>query len=100
MTDLDFEGFDWDAGNSTKSHKKHGISQEAIEAFFANEPEIIEDPRHSSQERRWLAVGRGEDQRWLIVAFTLRSKAGKKTLRPISARYMHAKEAKRHEKRH
>lgn len=33
----------------------------------------------------------------MFVAFTLRVKAGLRLIRPISARYMHAKEAKRYE---
>ncbi|MCB1555787.1 MAG: BrnT family toxin [Alphaproteobacteria bacterium] len=44
-------------------------------------------------EPRYIAVGL-INRRPAFVAFTLRSRNGKRLARPISARYMHAKEAK------
>ena len=100
MTELDFGGFDWDEGNSTKSSRKHGVTSEAIEALFHANPFVMGDPRHSGDEKRFLAVGQAGTGRWLVVAFTLRSRQGVKLIRPISARYMHAKEASRYEDLH
>lgn len=98
MSNIDFEGFDWDEGNETKSLQKHGVTQDAIEALFASDSFIMDDPRHSAQEHRLLAVGITKEGRWVVVAFTFRTVAGKKSIRPISARYMHDKEVKRYEK--
>lgn len=98
MTEFHFDRFDWDAGNETKSQQKHGVSKETVEGLFRNNPHFSDDPRHSGQEQRILAIGVSREGRWMVVAFTIRSKGGKRFLRPISARYMHAKEVKRYEK--
>jgi len=98
MTEFHFDRFDWDTGNESKSLKKHGVSKETVEGLFRNSPHFAEDPRHSGQEHRILAIGVSSEGRWMVVAFTIRSKGGKRFLRPISARYMHAKEVKRYEK--
>lgn len=100
MTELNFGGFDWDEGNSSKSLKKHGVGMEAIEALFDASPTVIDDPRHSERENRHLAIGQIGAGRWLLVAFTYRVKQGVKLVRPISARYMHAKEVGRYERLH
>lgn len=97
---LIFDRFDWDEGNSTKISKKHGIDIEAIEALFHANPLVLDDPRHSGLERRFLAVGQTSAGRWLLVAFTLRFRQDVKLIRPISARYMHAKEISRYENVH
>lgn len=87
-------GFDWDAGNEKKC-QKHGISTKAIEAFFKQKQIFIApDSKHSSEEQRYLAVGRAPNDRPMIVAFTLRDLR----IRPISARYMHKKEVEKYEK--
>jgi uncharacterized DUF497 family protein len=93
-----YGGFDWDNGNATKNLAKHGVRAAMIEALFNREPLIAEDPRHSRLERRLLAVGQLEAGRWLLVSFTVRLRNGVPLIRPISARYMHAKEVKIYEK--
>jgi uncharacterized DUF497 family protein len=74
--------FEWDAGNSTKSEKKHGFSIEQIESMFASEivfaGRIIE-PAH--EEDRYLLIGKiGE--KIVTLVFTRRGQL----LRPISCR--------------
>ena len=98
MAELDYDNFDWDKGNATKNLAKHGVSKETIEAFFRNKPILAEDPKHSNKEQRQLAVGRTEDGRWMVASFTIRIKDGQRLVRPISARYMHAKELSDYEK--
>jgi uncharacterized protein len=98
MAELDYDNFDWDKGNATKNLAKHGVSRETIEAFFRNKPILAEDPKHSETEKRQLAVGRSEDGRWMVVSYTIRIKDGHQFVRPISARYMHAKEVSDYEK--
>ena len=91
-----FDGFDWDDGNRGKC-RKHGLSIEEIESVFDNEPGVYADSHHSMSEQRLRAIGRNDDGRSVFVAFTIRRVGGKSLIRPISARYMHAKEIKRYE---
>ncbi len=89
-------GFDWDAGNRDKC-QKHGVTLGEIEAVFKHPHYLAPDPRHSSQETRYLAIGRGGASRPVFVAFTLRERDGGTYIRPVSARYMHRKEIEHHE---
>lgn len=88
-------GFDWDAGNWPKCGK-HGVSQESIEQVFGA-ARLAPDVRHSQQEPRYIAVGRTAHGRPMFVAFVLRVRDGRLLIRPLSARYMHAREASRYE---
>ena len=90
-------GFDWDSGNLFKNEAKHDLSREVIEAFFHGTVFVSPDLAHSTKEDRFLAIGRDENGRPMVVAFTFREKSGSKLIRPISARYMHAKEARKYE---
>ncbi|MBI5428045.1 MAG: BrnT family toxin [Nitrospinae bacterium] len=90
-------GFDWDAGNRSKC-RKHGLAPLEIEGFFKQESVYIApDFKHSQKEIRYLAAGRSEKGRPMFVAFALRKNNGDLLIRPISARYMHKKEARKHE---
>jgi uncharacterized protein len=97
MTDVKVSGFDWDEGNRTKC-RKHGVSLAQIEALFAHDVRIAPDPRHSADEDRLIAVGRISTGRPVFVAFTIRTKNGRRLIRPVTARYMHAKEIAAYEK--
>jgi uncharacterized protein len=97
MIDLNVSGFDWDAGNRTKC-RKHGVSLAQIEALFAHNPRIAPDLKHSVDEDRLIAVGRISTGRPVFVAFTTRTKNGRRLIRPVTARYMHAKEIAAYEK--
>jgi uncharacterized DUF497 family protein len=90
------DGFDWDDGNREKC-RKHGVAADEIEAVFEHGPRVAPDPGHSSSEARFIAVGPNRQGRLLFVAFTWRERAGRRLLRPISARYMHAKEVRAYE---
>jgi hypothetical protein len=84
-------GFDWDGGNRAKC-QKHGVSFLEIEDLFAHSPRVAPDPRHSVDEDRLIAVGRTSTGRPVFVAFTIRTKNKRRLIRPVTARYMHAKE--------
>ncbi|MBY0611801.1 MAG: BrnT family toxin [Beijerinckiaceae bacterium] len=94
---MQFDGFDWDQGNIGKC-QKHGVSIEEIEGLFAGIISIAPDVGHSIQEERFKAVGSTSKGRAVFVAFTLRLRDGEVFIRPVSARYMHAKEVRHHEK--
>jgi uncharacterized DUF497 family protein len=66
--------------------------------LFLNEPRIAPAPNHSAGEDRMLAVGRTQTGRPIFVGFTLRMKGTRRLIRPITARYMHAKEIEAYEK--
>ena|SRR5215510_344626 len=97
MPNLRVEGFEWDAGNRAKC-QKHGVSLAEIEEVFRHAPRVAPDLRHSAGEDRLIAVGRTTKGRPVFVAFTLRTKQGRQVIRPVSARYMHAKEVASYEK--
>lgn len=86
--------FDWDDGNLAKC-MKHGLTREEIEGFFRAHPRVAPDPEHSHAEQRFIAVGRTPEGRPAFVAFCWRGDL----IRPISARYMHAREVRRYENR-
>ncbi len=88
---LHVSGFDWDSGKRGKC-QKHGVSIAEIESVFRGDPRIAPDPKHSSAEDRLIAVGRTSAGRPVFVAFTPRVKDGRRLIRPVTARYMHAKE--------
>lgn len=89
-------GFDWDGGNSRKSHTKHGVSQFEAEQVFFNEPLLVlVDEKHSQHEPRYHALGKTNDSRMLHITFTLRTRGS--LVRIISAREMHNKERRVYE---
>ena len=96
MVKLHVSAFDWDAGNRAKC-QKHGVSLTEIERFFQQDLYLAPDRKHSQGEDRFLAVGRSSKGRPLFVVFTLREQDELMLIRPISARYMHAREAKRYD---
>jgi len=84
-----FAGFEWDQGNSSKNLLKHQFEDWECEQVFFNEPLLVlDDPKHSLVEKRWVAFGRTGGGRLLVVIFTKRGKL----LRVISARDMNRKE--------
>ena len=84
--------FDWDDGNRAKC-LKHGVTHEEIEHTLTHGARVAPDPAHSDAEQRFIAVGRGPSGRPVFVAFCWRGAR----LRPISARFMHAREVARYE---
>ncbi len=92
-------GFDWDTGNRRKC-RKHGLRLEEIEEFF-RQPSllVIPDIHHSQSEERAIAYGRSAKGRPMLVAFSFRIREDETLIRPISARYMHKKEAKEYEEK-
>jgi uncharacterized protein len=97
MMILQVSGFDWDDGNRAKC-QEHGVSIAEIEALFARGPRVAPDTKHSADEDRLIAVGKTSTGRPLFVAFTMRTKEGRRLIRPVTARYMHAREIAAYEK--
>lgn len=89
-------GFDWDDGNREKC-TGHGVSIADIESVFQGEVWTFPDAAHSKRETRYLAIGQTEAGRHVFLAFTIRLRGGERWLRPISARFMHAKEIRHYQ---
>ena len=69
-----------------------------MKTFLHPAPRVAPDPKHSDDEDRLIAVGRPGTGRPIFVAFTIRTKDKRRLIRPVSARYMHAKEIAAYEK--
>ncbi len=90
-------GFDWNDGNRDKC-LKHGVTVEEIESVFRRGSlRVFPDPAHSANETRYLGIGLSTSGRYVLVAFTYRVIEKQRFIRPISARFMHAKEIKHYE---
>ncbi|OLP56594.1 hypothetical protein BJF92_10885 [Rhizobium rhizosphaerae] len=87
-------GFLWDQGNWPECGK-HSLSQTEIESLFEIGPSIYPDP--SEHEERLRAIGKTDSGRYAFVVFVLREVDGALWIRPISARFMHAKEIRHYE---
>jgi uncharacterized protein len=84
------EGFQWDAGNSTKIWDRHQVMPSECEELFFNRPLIVRsDEKHSTGEERLYALGETESGRLMFVVFTIR---GRRLMRVILARDMSRKE--------
>ncbi len=82
-------GFDWDEGNKQKNWEKHQVDYTECEQVFFNKPLLIsDDTKHSSQEKRYFALGRSDAGRTLFLVFTTRNNK----IRVISAREQSKKE--------
>ena len=85
----------YNVATNTTVYKETDIAE--IEALLRGEPRIAPDLKHAHLEDRLIAVGRTAQGRPLFVAFTIRERLGQPTIRPVSARYMHEREAKNYE---
>jgi uncharacterized protein len=88
--------FQWDNGNWPKCGR-HGLTQAQIESVFRREFRVFPDKAKALSESRLNAVGTPPEGRYVFVVFVLRQSEDITTIRPISARYMHAKEVRRYE---
>ena len=84
--------FEWDAGNSVKSFKKHGITKEEVESVFSLKlaSPIGKQVVPLVNEERYCILGPSLKGQMLSVAFSLRD--GR--VRPISGRPASRKERK------
>ena len=86
--------FEWDPRKAALNLAKHKVSfDEAVTAFGDPLGQIIDDPRHSADEERFVLLGRSGRRRLLVVMFTERGEA----IRLISARRATPRERRRHE---
>ena len=83
--------FEWDDAKNRANQRKHGVSfEEAQSAFFDDEALEFPDPDHSSDEDRFLLLGRSYQLRVLVICHCFRVRES--TIRIISARKATPKE--------
>jgi uncharacterized protein len=88
-------GFDRDDANRLKC-QRHGVALVDIEQCSPTSRASFRISIIRPQDR-FIAIGRATNNRPIFVAFTFRTVGGRRLIRPISARYMHAKEQQRYE---
>ncbi len=77
--------FDWDSKKDAASQRKHGISFEEASTVFEDEHALLlEDPKHSEDEERFVLLGVSAALRILIVCHCYRE--SDEVIRIISAR--------------
>ena len=66
--------FEWDEDKSKRNVRKHGVTFEEAKTVFNDPFEItIDDPDHSDDEDRYLAIGISLKGRLLVVWYTERN---------------------------
>ena len=89
--------FEWDSVKAESNLKKHRVSfDEATTVFRDPLARIVDDPDHSHDERREIAIGHSMLNRLLFVFFTERELG---TVRIFSARVATRSERKDYEER-
>ena len=65
--------FEWDSRKAGSNLKKHGISFDEATTIFGDPLALLmDDPKHSIDEQRFLVMGHSVQQRLLVVAFAER----------------------------
>ena len=90
--------FEWDQDKAIRNEKKHGISFSEATTVCADPPELtISDPDHSSEEYRFLSIGRSSIGNLLVVSYSERHQ---NQIRIINARKATRHEQKYYEQNH
>lgn len=58
--------FEYDPDKSAENKRKHGIDFEEARSLWAD-PAVVEIPARTSDEARWLLVGKIEQKHWSAV---------------------------------
>jgi uncharacterized DUF497 family protein len=59
-------GFEYDPAKNIENKRKHGIDFEEAQMLWAD-PELIEIPARTTDELRWLLIGRIGEKHWSAV---------------------------------
>ncbi len=86
--------FEWYGPKASANRAKHQITfEEAATVFDDPLGRIVDDPRHSQDEERFVLLGQSDRRRLLVVMFTERSEA----IHLISARKATRRERRQYE---
>lgn len=91
--------FEWSPAKAAANLKKHGVSfEQATEVFKDPMALTLYDEDNSNEEDRWITLGQGQQQHYLVVVHTFRdSQADTVRIRIISARPATKHEIKQYE---
>jgi len=91
--------FEWDPSKAKENFRKHKLDFEhAAEIFLDPLTLSVYDEEHSSQEDRWITIGKDHSNKILVVVHTFHEEdADNFTIRIISARTATKKEGKQYE---
>ncbi|MDA8389087.1 MAG: BrnT family toxin [Nitrospiraceae bacterium] len=79
--------FEWDENKEKANRLKHKVSfLEACYIFSDKYMLTLFDEEHSDDEDRWITIGRGLNDKILVVVHTYRKIKGSEAMRIISAR--------------
>ena len=59
-------GFEYDSGKSADNKRKHGIDFETAQRLWGDAG-LVEIPARTTDEPRWLLVGKIDDKHWSAV---------------------------------
>ena len=89
--------FEWDENKNQINIKKHGIDfEEAKSVFYDDDALLFDDPKHSTEEERFLILGISKHENLCIVSHCCRSNDD--IIRIISARKATKKERRTYQK--
>jgi len=83
--------FEFDPAKSAANKAKHGIDFVAAQALW-DDPDVIEIPARTSDEPRWVVIGRIADDHWSAIV----TRRGER-IRIISVRRSRREEVSWHE---
>jgi uncharacterized protein len=58
--------FEYDPHKSAETKRKHGIDLEDAQSLWAD-PGVVEIPARTSDEPRWLLIGKIDDKHWSAI---------------------------------
>ena len=86
--------FEWDPRKAADNYAKHGVSFDEASTVFADPlGGLVDDPRHSKGEERFVMIGSSRNSGLLAVMFTVREER----IRITSARRVTRAERKAYE---
>ena len=92
--------FEWDKNKEKINIQKHGVTFEQASYVFSDQFALNRfDDEHSSDEDRWVILGKSLNETLLLVIHTFRDNNGKEFVRIISARKATKKEKQAYQKR-
>ena len=58
--------FEYNPDKSAENKRKHGIDFEDAQKLWAD-PGVLEIPVRTSDERRWLLIGKIDEKHWSVI---------------------------------
>ncbi|MGY6554099.1 MAG: BrnT family toxin [Wenzhouxiangella sp.] len=91
--------FDWDPRKAATNRRKHGVQfEDAVQVFGDPLALTVPDEEHSTQEERWITLGRSGNGSLLVIVHTYEElDTGTALIRVISARAATKRETRDYE---